>query len=78
MNTEKIIEPDAEKPCHKLGWCPYGALVEEFPLHPEIDLKKAQERLEAGESYEEVMGKYSCNVFGHNCPVFYLQKDVEE
>jgi hypothetical protein len=20
------------KPCHKLGYCPYGVLVEEFPL----------------------------------------------
>lgn len=23
-----------EKPCVPLGWCPYGPLVEDFPLHP--------------------------------------------
>jgi len=23
------------KPCHDTGFCPYGQLVEEFPLHPE-------------------------------------------
>ena len=32
LNTKHIIAPKTEKPCHKLGWCPYGQLVEEFPL----------------------------------------------
>lgn len=26
-----------EKPCGILMWCPYGPLVEEFPLHPEAE-----------------------------------------
>lgn len=36
-NTEKIIEENLKKvkPCHKLGWCPYGCIVEEFPLTEE-------------------------------------------
>jgi hypothetical protein len=30
------------KPCHKLGFCPYGPLVEQFPCH-EAEAKKARE-----------------------------------
>ena len=26
---------EIEKPCHSCGFCPYGQLVEEFPLHRE-------------------------------------------
>ena len=37
LNTQTIIAPEIEKPCHKLGWCPYGQLVEEFPLREERD-----------------------------------------
>ena len=32
MNTSEIIDKNAKKPCHRLGWCPYGKLVEEFPI----------------------------------------------
>ena len=36
LNNKKIIwDYNTEglfKPCHELGWCPYGQLVEEFPL----------------------------------------------
>lgn len=32
LNTTKIIAPRAAKPCKKLKYCPYGQLVEEFPL----------------------------------------------
>lgn len=31
LNTSDIIDDNAEKPCHRLGWCPYGKLIEEFP-----------------------------------------------
>jgi hypothetical protein len=47
------------KPCHGIGYCPYGKLVEEFPLL----VKKS---------------KYSCKVFGHNCPVFYHAEPMAE
>lgn len=36
LNTSEIIEKNAKKPCHRLGWCPYGKLVEEFPLREQI------------------------------------------
>jgi hypothetical protein len=49
-----------EKPCHKLGFCPYGSLVEEFPLDTERPTM------------------ISCEVFGHNCPVFYCAEDLSE
>ena len=32
LNTSKVVAPGKEKPCHELGFCPYGQLVEEFPL----------------------------------------------
>lgn len=32
LNTSEIIDKNAKKPCHRLGWCPYGKLVEEFPI----------------------------------------------
>jgi len=32
---EELIE--IEKPCLKLGWCPYGPLVEDFPLKEKPD-----------------------------------------
>lgn len=57
INNKKVIDAKAEKPCHKLGWCPYGQLVEEFPL---------------------VHGKFSCKVFGHDCPVFYHKENLKE
>jgi hypothetical protein len=33
LNTSEIIDKNAIKPCHRLGWCPYGKLVEEFPIN---------------------------------------------
>jgi len=34
MNTEKPLKSNLkkEKPCLKCGYCPYGAIVEMFPL----------------------------------------------
>ncbi len=34
LNNETVIKENLtkEKPCKKLGWCPYGQLVEAFPL----------------------------------------------
>lgn len=57
LNNKAIRKPDTEKPCHQLGWCPYGQLVEEFPLEHD---------------------KYSCEVFGHNCPAYYHREDLSE
>jgi len=46
------------RPCHKLRYCPYGELIEEYPLN--------------------IKGKYSCKVFGHDCPAYYLPEDTME
>jgi len=32
LNTTIVRHPELDKPCHKLDYCPYGQLVEEFPL----------------------------------------------
>lgn len=48
-----------EKPCHALGYCPYGYLVEFFQIQEDRD-------------------QYSCDVFGHDCPVFYLAEGATE
>jgi len=47
------------KPCHMTGFCPYGQLVEAFPLRENKDY-------------------FSCNLFGHDCPVFYHAESVTE
>ncbi len=75
-NEIRIFDKDAiEKPCHKCGFCPYGALVEEFPLHPEFkdvsdeDLNNLGDKINTG---------YNCTVFGHDCPVFYQAEPIVE
>jgi hypothetical protein len=34
INDKTVLKNNLkrEKPCHKLGYCPYGSLVEEYPL----------------------------------------------
>ena len=83
------------KPCHQTGFCVYGTLVEEFPLHKEahdyaekmgwtteivdgfggmvevVDLTRAiREKPE--------LDRFSCDVFGHDCPVFYMAEPLAE
>lgn len=62
LNNECIVESNVnkKKPCHKLGYCPYGQLVEEFLL------RNPRHK------------KFSCRLFGHDCPVFYHAEDVTE
>ena len=74
-NTIRIHDKSAvPKPCHELTFCPYGELVEEFPLHPE---HKDVENLNAL-SNEELNTGYNCTVFGHDCPVFYHAELIAE
>ena len=47
------------KPCWELRYCPYGPLVEEFPLPRYQDDR-------------------SCLIFGHHCPVFYVNEPFTE
>ena len=77
MMADRIHSYNSEhvsKPCWKIGFCPYGGLVEYFPLHPEHkgkDLNKLanEGKLDTG---------YNCKVFGHDCPVFYLGEFLSE
>jgi hypothetical protein len=61
LNNHTIVTnpEETEKPCYECGYCPYGQLVEEFPLREERD-------------------KFSCKVFGHDCPVFYHYEPITE
>ncbi|MFA5424275.1 MAG: hypothetical protein WC374_10510 [Phycisphaerae bacterium] len=108
MNTERIIwkNNEIERPCHKCGFCPYGQLVEEYPLHEEatkyaikhdmwvkwsntkgwpndgtwIKCKKDDNGAEPdiNSAVSKVKEKFSCDVFGHNCPAYYLSENVKE
>lgn len=68
LQTPKPEKRDFPKPCHTLGWCPYGWLVEFFPLRGKavqwngknLDIKPLRKNKEL-----------SCSTFGHDCPVFY-------
>ena len=72
-NKVRIHKADEiEKPCHECGFCPYGGLVEEYPLHPEYDHEKVnlnEVNLNTG---------FNCLVFGHDCPVFYQGEFITE
>ncbi len=48
-----------DKPCHSCGYCPFGSVVEMFPIKRTRD-------------------QYSCTVFGHNCPAFYMAEPMAE
>ena len=37
LNISEIIDKNAKKPCHRLGWCPYGKLIEEFPIREQFN-----------------------------------------
>lgn len=58
LNTRAVVNPEAGRPCETLPGCPYGALVELFPL-------------------EDPGGAWSCPVFGHNCPVYYVAEPLD-
>lgn len=64
FNDGVIVHKDLEKPCLKIGWCPYGWIAEAFwPSR--------------GYFYSDFI-KYHCNAFGHDCPVFYIAEKVTE
>jgi len=95
------------KPCWELKYCPYGILVEEFPLLPIIrseaishneflksqlekntyDKEKAtlfQKEVEEfdpndyPESNNPTDVEKKCSVFGHMCPVFFVNEPLTE
>lgn len=65
LNNKRIVNDQSlKKPCHKLKYCPYGQLVEEFPLHPKVRNMETR--------------KIECKVFGHDCPAYYMKEDFSE
>jgi len=97
------------KPCWELKYCPYGPLVELFPLPPfgsprdtEASYKSALKALMAGgaKTEEGVWGEVErlfanrpwmeeqirefpdeevgCKIWGHVCPVFFVQSGATE
>jgi hypothetical protein len=90
------------KPCWELKYCPYGPLVEQFPLN-EDESAKAQElgwyaKLVKGEGWVScdkkekgaipdidrvltefgVFNEHACKIFGHTCPVFFVNEPFTE
>ena len=112
--SDKIVRKDWKKrtknickPCWELKYCPYGPLVEEFPLLPPT----RDESIEHNEFLKEQLAKKaydpertqiferevtefkaedypekhdpsdiekSCLVFGHLCPVFFVNEPFTE
>lgn len=68
LNTTKVIHPDIEKPCIKLRYCPYGQLVEEYPLHHTEDYPHKEYGEKLACTNENNSGLMQ---FGHDCPVHY-------
>lgn len=68
LNTTTVIYPDIEKPCIKLRYCPYGTLVEEYPLYHMDDYpnKEHGEKLACLSKNNNGLMQ-----FGHDCPVHY-------
>ena len=95
------------KPCWELKYCPYGSLVEDFPLPPlareeaikhneflkEQLAKKAYDK-KRQKKFEEQVKNFnpddypeqvsqeeqfmSCGIFGHLCPVFFVNEPFTE
>jgi hypothetical protein len=70
----KLKVQNPTKPCHELNYCPYGVLVEYFPLNGhqaffngvKLDWIKPREDAEP------------CHVFGHECPVYHVAENMKE
>lgn len=66
--SESIQKRDIDKvPCETLEYCPYGWLVEFFPLHGK-KVSWGGKDLDIDPIGEEGL---SCELFGHDCPVYY-------
>ena len=65
---KKNMEKEIEKPCKELGYCPYGCLVEYFPLG-ENEVQWNGIKLPWIKKNDEAR---ACEVFGHDCPVYYV------
>ncbi len=68
-----------EPPCKSLSYCPYGWLVEFFPLRDHITGVKSRS------TWHDITFDFmipdtrapSCPVFGHDCPAPYAAESLE-
>lgn len=77
------------KPCLELKYCPYGPLVEKFPIYP-ILRKEAIETMYDPRDDDFDPDDYPlalppkiildcfCEIFGHMCPVFFMKEPFTE
>jgi len=68
VNCERVVSQDVEHPCLKAGFCPYGGLVEVYPL-PGM-------KMPGGSVHQQT--NRSCGLFGHDCPAHYMAENVTE
>lgn len=62
VNNKVPIWKHIVRPCHLCKFCPYGGIVEMFPL----------------QGSEDRRGDMSCEVFGHDCPAYYNAETIRE
>jgi hypothetical protein len=60
LNTTIVKNERIPKPCIKLKYCPYGQLVEEYPIGKKLD------KLSCSNENGAIIQ------FGHDCPAHYL------
>jgi len=83
VNNKYLRHPHLPHPCDTLNYCPYGQLVEVYPLHAWYgDAKKAAKaegkRLrEYLKGHPEITAR-DCGLYGHECPVHYLAEIDKE
>lgn len=112
MKKQRFPKGSVCKPCWELKYCPYGYLVEYFPL---FHLNQQDPQFDTTQSFKEVLKEISqkqhfsqeeihdyhrllsildpesnqyisqfaaedvaCRVFGHTCPVFFMQSGATE
>jgi len=72
------------KPCWELKYCPYGPLVENFPIYPvtrdEMEGEVDDEFLEGlpRKLPPKIILECYCTVFDHMCPVFLVKEPFTE
>jgi len=64
---------DYAKPCEITGICPYGSLVEFFPLAGKtVEWNGQSLKIDPIQNDSSV----ACQVFSHDCPIFYVGTDM--
>jgi len=73
------------KPCWELKYCPYGSLVEDFPVYP-VTKSEMEDKVDDEEFIKSLPDEMPptiilecyCAEFGHMCPVFFVREPFTE